>query len=291
MNIGITGASGFIGQRIVDLALRRGHDITAFSRTPERDIAGCAMRLLPPDSAPDLAGCEAVLHLAGEPITGVWTPSKKRRIKDSRVLGTRRIVDAVNGMADPPEVLVCGSATGLYADGGEVELDERAASGSGFLPGTVQAWEAEAQFARGTRIVLLRTSIVLGTGGGALAAMLPIFRAGLGGPLGSGRQWMPWIHIDDEAMLALFAVENLDIAGPLNAASPFPVRNADFAHELAAALHRPAFLRVPAIALRALGEFSRELLESKRVVPQAAVSHRFGFRFPDIRSALKDLLG
>ncbi len=291
MNIGITGASGFIGKTIVDIALRRGHEVIAFTRRPEKVIPGCTMRAFSLERPPDIAGCDAIIHLAGESVVGLWTPAKKRRITESRVQGTRRIVEAINASAQKPEVLVCGSAIGFYGDSGDVELTERAPRGSGFLADTVAAWEAEAGKAEGVRTVLLRTSLVLGRKGGALQPMVPIFRAALGGQIGDGRQWMSWIHLEDEARLALFAVENLDLRGPLNASAPWPVRNAEFTQILAAAVRRPAIFRVPALALRALGEFSHELLDSKRVLPAEALEHGFGFRFSELAPALKDLLG
>jgi hypothetical protein len=291
VNIGLTGATGFIGRRIVDLALRRGHEIIAFSRTPERAVPGCTMRRFSFDAPPDLEGCEALIHLAGEPVAGVWTPKKKRRIRESRLVGTRRVVEAINASAHPPEVFLCASGTGLYADGGEAELREDAPSRSGFLPDLVREWEMEASRAQNTRIAFLRTSMVLGRKGGALTALAPLFRLGLGGPLGNGRQWMPWIHVEDEAMLALFALENLDIRGPINACAPWPVRNADFTKALSKILRRPAFFRVPAFALRMIGDFSHELLDSKRAVPAVATEHGFPFRFPELGEALKDLFG
>ena len=291
MHLGITGASGFIGSRIIDLALGRGHEVVAFSRSPERTIPGCEMRAFSPDAAPDLRGCDAIIHLAGESVAGLWTPSKKRRIRESRVIGTRQVVEAIAKLADPPEVFVCGSAVGFYADSGDTELTETSASGSGFLSETCKAWEAEAIKAQTTRVVTVRTGIVLGKRGGALRAMTPIFRAGLGAQLGDGRQWMPWIHLDDEARLILFAVENLDIRGALNATAPWPARNADFTRILARTLRRPAFLRVPAFALRMLGDISDELLDSKRVLPAVATEHGFGFQFPELEPALKSLLG
>jgi len=289
--IGLTGATGFLGSRFIDTALRRGHEIIAFTRSPERTIPGCAMRRFDLHAPPDLGGCEAVVHLAGESVVGLWTAAKKHRIVESRVLGTRRVVEALNALKEKPEVFVSGSAIGFYGDRGEEELTETSEPGRGFLAETTRAWEAEALEAHGVRRVTLRTSIVLGEGG-ALRAMTPAFRLGLGGPLGDGRQWMSWIHIDDWVTLALFALENLDVRGPLNAAAPWPVRNADFTKALAATLHRPAFLRVPAFALRAaLGGFSAELLDSKRVLPAAATDHGFGFKFPELAPALRDVLG
>jgi uncharacterized protein (TIGR01777 family) len=291
MNLGITGASGFIGKALVDHALRRGHEVIAFTRHPERAIPGCEMRPFSLDLVPDVTGCDAIIHLAGESVVGMWTAGKRRRIVESRVQGTRRIVEAIAACARKPEVLVCGSAIGFYGDAGEAELREDAPRGSGFLAETVDEWETEARAAAGVRIVCLRTSLVLGQGGGTLQVMAPIFRAGLGAQFGDGRQWMPWIHLEDEVRLALFAVENLDVHGALNAAAPWPVRNAEFTQTLARTLRRPAIFRAPAFALRVLGEFSHELLDSKRVLPAAALEHGFGFRFPELAPALKNLLG
>jgi uncharacterized protein (TIGR01777 family) len=290
MTLGITGASGFIGKAIIDLALRRGHEVVAFTRHPERAIPGCTMRAFALDRVPDVSGCDAMIHLAGEPILGLWTPAKKRRIIESRVQGTRRIVEAINACATKPEVLVCGSAIGFYGDAGECELTEQAPAGTGFLAETVSAWEAEALQVESVRTVLLRTALVLGRGHGALGVMAPLFRAALGGQLGDGQQWMSWIHLEDEARLALFAVDNLDVRGPLNAAAPWPVRNSDFTQILARTLHRPAIFRVPAFALRLLGDLSHELLDSKRVLPATALDHGYGFRFSELGPALKDLL-
>ncbi|MDQ3625467.1 MAG: TIGR01777 family oxidoreductase [Verrucomicrobiota bacterium] len=288
MTIGITGATGFIGCTLVDLVLRRGHEVVAFTRQPSRTIPGCEMRAFSLEHPPDLTGCHAVIHLAGEPAAGLWTPAKKRRILESRQLGTRRVVEAIAAAKDPPEVLVSGSAIGFYSDAGDSELTEQSAAGVGFLAETVQAWEAEARRAAGCRVVLVRTGLVLGKGGGAMRALAPIFRLGLGGPIGNGRQWMSWIHVADEARLLLFAAENLEVRGPLNATAPWPVRNAEFAATLARVLDRPGFLRVPAFALRMLGEFSRELLDSKRVLPEVATEHQFGFHFPELEPALKN---
>ncbi len=292
MYIGLTGATGFIGRKIVDLALNRGHEIIAFSRNPASSIPGCEMRLYSLEKPLDLSGCDAVIHLAGESVIGLWTESKKEKIRDSRVLGTRHVVEAINASEKPPEVFVCGSAIGFYGDSGDREITEGAGHGNDFLATTTQAWEAEAAKTRPeTRVVLLRTGIVLGKNGGALSTMAPVFRAGLGGQIGNGQQFMSWIHLTDEAMLALFAVENLDIRGPLNATAPWPVRNGEFTKELAKVLRRPAFFRVPAFALRPLGEFSHELLDSKRVVPAMATEHGFRFQFSELGPALKDLLG
>jgi hypothetical protein len=292
MNIGITGATGLLGGKILDLALRRGHEVIAFTRNPERGIPGCTMRAFSLEAPPDIAGCDALIHLAGESPVGVWTAAKKQRIRESRIVGTHRVVEAIAAAATKPEVLVNGSAIGFYGERGEEELTETAPHGHGFLAETVQAWEGEALRSSGdVRVVLLRTAVVLARQGGALPLMSLPFRFGLGAQLGHGRQWMSWIHLEDAARLALFAVENLDVRGPMNASAPWPVRNADFTRLLAARLHRPSFLRIPAFLMRTvLGDFSEEILDSKRVLPAVACEQGYGFQFPEIEAALKDLL-
>ena len=227
-----------------------------------------------------------------ENVAGIWTRAKMRRIRDSRILGTRRVVEAIRASAHPPDVLVSSSAIGFYGESGETELTEDSPHGTGFLAETCREWEAEALAAEpACRVVRARTGIVLGKRGGALRMMLPAFRLGLGARIGSGRQWFSWIHAGDLASLLLFAVENLDLRGPLNATAPWPVRNAEFTRTLARSLHRPSFLAVPAFVLRLfLGEFSRELLDSKRVLPAAATAEGFGFQFPQIVPALADIV-
>jgi hypothetical protein len=294
MKIGICGVTGLIGQRVAVLARARGHEVIGFTRHPrEEGQDGAVSRQFSTEEATDLTGCEAIVNLAGESVLGVWTPAKRRRIRESRVQGTRRIVDAICQMRNPPGVLVNGSAIGIYGDTGERVTEEGALHGGGFLAEVCEAWEEEALRAResGVRVALLRTGMVLAREGGALAAMLPVFRLGLGGKLGDGRQWVSWIHLEDEAALALAAVENEAIAGPLNATAPNPVRNEDFTRALAERLGRPALLRVPGFALRAAtGGFSVELLESRRIVPAAAARVGFAFKYPELREALADLL-
>jgi hypothetical protein len=293
MNIGITGASGVIGRHLSDLALRRGHEVIAFSRTPRdplRAIPGCEMRLFTTENAPDVEGCDALVHLAGESVLGIWTAAKKRRIAESRVEGTRRLAEAIARMKQPLEVLVSSSAIGIYPDAGDVPVLENSTLGDGFLAQTGKSWEHEALQAKADRVVLLRTGIVLAKHGGALPLMARAFRLGLGGRLGPGTQWMSWIHIDDLARLILFCIENRDVRGPVNGTAPWPVRNAEFTQTLAARVHRPALAPVPAFALRWLGEFSNELLGSKRVLPGVATEHGFPFRFPELAGALADLL-
>lgn len=292
MRIALTGASGFLGRPIMCAAHLRGHETVAFSRTPGREIDGAVeTRGFEFTSPPDFNGCEAVIHLAGEPIFGLWTRERRREIMASRVRGTRRVVEGILRAKQRPEVLVCASGVGYYADGGDTELTETSPAGGSFLAATCVAWENEAAQAKGVRVVRLRIAPVLARGGGTLGAMAPLFRCGLGGPIGSGQQWMPWIHMEDLARLTLFAIEDMNVSGPVNACAPWPVRNADFARTLARVLHRPAFCRVPAWAVRfALRGLGAELLASKRAVPAAATAHGFGFRFPELEPALRDAL-
>lgn len=295
MNIALTGATGFIGQRVIALAGKRGHQVIGFTRHSDRPVPGCIeTRRFDLQNTPDLARCDAVIHLAGENVFGLWTAEKRRKIRESRELGTRRIVEAILAATAPPRVLVSSSGIAFYGDTGERPVDENAPPASGFLAEVTKTWEAEAVRARvkSTRVVLLRTAVVLGAGGGALRMMAPVFRAGLGGKLGSGQQWMSWIHLDDIAALALFAAETEGIEGPINGTSPEPCRNSDFTRVLAEILHRPAFLSVPAFVLRAFaGEFSRELLDSKRILPTRALEIGYAFQHPQLEGALRSALG
>lgn len=292
MNIGITGVTGLIGRRVAELARAGGHSVTAFTRKPSGD-----QRMFSTGSVPDFTGCQAIVNLAGESVVGLWTKAKRKAIRESRVLGTRRVVEGIQKAGENgPKVLISGSAIGYYGDTGETITDETGRSGgeAEFLAEVCQAWEAEARKAEeyGARVVLLRTGVVLARGGGALPAMLPIFRMGLGGKLGSGRQWMSWIHLEDEAALILAAIENTTYRGPVNATAPIPVRNAEFTRALGKALGRPAFFWAPGVALKmALGEFSKEVLESRRIVPRAAEKAGFAFKYPELPEALSDLLG
>ncbi len=274
MRLGITGASGFIGHRAAELAAARGWEVVPFSRHP-RDTR--TRRFLPGEPA-DVDGLDAVLHLAGEPVVGRWTADKRRRIMDSRVLGTRSIVEGIARAKLPPGVLISGSAIGFYGDTGDREVDEKAPPGRGFLADVCRVWEAEANRAQTSRVVLLRTGFVIGRGGGAMQKILPVFRCGLGGRLGSGRQWMSCVHVDDVAGMALWAVENQTIAGPLNAVMPSPVTNAEFTRAVSRAVHRPAVLPAPAFVLRlVLGRMDSMLLDSSRVRP--AVAENLGYRY------------
>jgi uncharacterized protein (TIGR01777 family) len=294
MKIGITGASGFIGHHVTTIAKARGHECVAFSRNPGRPVNGCAeTRRFSMNGDMDLNDLDAIIHLAGESVIGLWTNAKKQRIRSSRVAGTRSLVQSIGSCTARPRVLVSGSATGYYGDTADRITDESAQPGSGFLSNVCIEWETEAEKVTnlGIRVVRLRTGMVLGADGGALRAMIPAFKFGLGAELGDGEQWMAWIHVMDEAALILYAIENDSVEGALNGVSPNPVQNGNFTTALADALGRPAIFRVPAPILRmALGGFSAELLNSSRVVPARALNAGFSFQFPNLEGALEDIL-
>lgn len=289
----VTGATGFIGQKLVrkleaPAVLSRSSDAGAKLGVPVR-VWSWEPRSGPAPAAA-FEGVDAVFHLAGESIaSGRWTAEKKRRIRDSRVLGTRHLVQTITALKVRPRVLISVSATGYYGDRGDSELDESAAPGEGFLADVCRDWEAEARAAEagGVRVALLRLGIVLSPEGGALARMLPPFRLGVGGKLGSGQQWMSWVHVEDVLGLMLHAAARDAVSGPVNVVSPHPVTNETFTRELARALHRPAAFAVPRVALRvALGELAGALLESQRVVPRVALASGYRFAFPELASAL-----
>jgi len=294
----ITGATGFIGKKLVHRLLARGDAVNYLGRQQSSQLDSRAayhpwnnVRELPPlDSMPRL---DAVVHLAGEPIAQRWTRSAKKRIYTSRVEGTRQLVRAIGRLRHKPTVLVSASAIGYYGDRGDETLIERSPWGNGFLSGVCRDWEREALRARefGLRVVTPRFATVLGREGGALPRILAPFRFGLGGRFGDGRQWISWIHLEDLLRLLLFAIENPAVSGAINASSPRPVTNAEFARTLAAALDRPAILSVPKMALRlALGEMSTVLLGSLRVLPQRTEQMGFRFEQPKLPGALANLL-
>jgi hypothetical protein len=294
----ISGGTGFIGRHVVDRLLKDSHYVGVWSRKPglDRRTAVATHSWDPLAGDPPLEslnGMDCVIHLAGENVAQRWTPEVKRRILDSRVLGTQRIVDTIEQVMHKPKILICASAIGIYGDRGDEILTEASVPGTGFLADTCRAWEAEADRARrfGMRVVKIRIGFVLGKEGGALQKMVPAFRAFAGGRLGSGKQWMPWIHVDDVAEIFAYAVEN-EISGVWNATSPNPVRNSEFTRELARTLGRPALFPVPPAALKlAYGEFAQHMIDSARVVPEALVKAGFRFRHPELPEALRDLLG
>lgn len=299
MNITLTGASGFLGKRLIAQLLSEGHTLHLAGRRAPADLASSmAFSQWPSTSSAfpqeALRAADAVIHLTGEPVAQRWSEEVKGRIRSSRVEGTQKLVEAMADSGRRPAALVCASATGFYGDRGDEILTEESRSGAGFLADVCVAWERAADAARdlGVRVVKIRTGIVLGPGGGALEKILPPFRAGAGGKLGSGKQWMSWIHLDDIADLFTFAARNDSVQGALNGTAPEPVRNEDFTHELAHTLHRPAIFPVPKIALRVLfGEMADVLLSSSRAVPQAVEAAGFRFRFPSLSRALEGLFG
>ena len=303
MEIAISGATGFIGRRLVQRILDEGQDrVLALSRDSFR-----ARDLLPPGveviSWDPLAGAPpveileragAVVHLGGESVAQRWNETVKARIRESRIASTRHLVEGMVRSQNRPGVFLCASAIGYYGPRGDEPLDESASPGGDFLAGVCRDWESEAARAReaGPRTVQLRTGIVLGPGGGALQKMLRPFKMFIGGPLGDGSQRMSWIHLDDlvDLILHVLRVENLE--GPVNATAPVPVTNRDFARLLGRVLRRPGrFPSPPAFILRlALGEFADILLTGQRVLPQKAKEGGFQFRFPELEPALKDIL-
>ena len=287
MRLGITGASGFIGRRASEMARARGWEVVPFSRTPRN----AAARKFVPGEPADVDGLDAVLHLAGESVLGLWTAKKRARIMDSRVLGTRSIVDGFARAKHPPRVLISGSAIGYYGDTGDREVDESSPPGAGFLADVCRAWEAEAEKVRDARVVLLRIGFVLGRGDGAMKLVLPVFRAGLGGRLGSGKQWMSCIHVDDVAGMALWAVGNESLRGPVNSVLPHPVTNSNFTRTLARAVHRPALFPAPSFVLRlVLGRMASMLLSSSRVRPAVAERGAYRFTCPDLAASIEAAL-
>lgn len=282
MRIGVLGARGYVGTRLCKLAPAAGHTIVPFSRG-----GAAGFRQIRDNEPLDFSGLDAVVNLAGEPIVGLWTKSKKNEILRSRVDTTRRVVESLR--AGGPRILINASAIGFYGDTGERESTESSPAGSGFLSEVCQAWEAAATPAEnlGVRLVLLRIGFVTGPGG-AMRLIAPIFKLGLGGKLGTGRQWMSCIHVDDVAGMILWSLENTAVRGPLNAVNPEPVRNSEFTRVLARVLHRPAFLPSPAFALRlALGELSHLLLDSSRVHPTKALVLGYRHRHPTLADGFR----
>ena len=284
MKIGIIGATGYIGSRLQAAALRSGQEVVCFSRNERSGFRRFSL-----DAIPDFSGLDAVVNLAGESILGLWTSQKKEKILRSRVETTRHVMEGLSRLPDGPRILINASAIGYYGDTGENPVSETSPAGTGFLAQTCKAWEEATQgsVAEKMRIVRLRIGFVTGPGG-AMRFVLPLFKMGLGGPLGNGRQWMSCIHVDDVAGLILWAIANASISGPVNAVCPEPVRNTDFTRALARAVHRPAILPAPAFALRlALGELSRVMLDSIRVIPEVALTAGYSFRYPNVEAELE----
>lgn len=288
MIVAITGATGFIGSALTRRLERDGHTVRPISRPGGWDPArGRIDRTV-------IEGTDAVVHLAGESVFGRWTAAKKRRIIESRVPATRLLSEALAALARPPRVLVSASAIGIYGDRGDETLTEDSLPGHDFLADGARDWEAAAAPAAqaGIRVVHTRFGVVLGAQGGALAVMLTPFRLGVGGPVGSGRQYFSWISLDDALGVILYALANENLAGPVNAVAPHPVTNREFAQALGRALGRPAVLPVPAFALQLVfgAEAAEFMQSSQRVIPARLVASGFRFRHPELEPALRHLL-
>lgn len=301
MRVVITGATGLIGQHLVPALIDRGFDVVVFTRSPQRAHAlfqGTTENIQWPtvdSTAPwpeALNDADAVIHLAGESIAKRWTKANQRRILDSRVVNTRLLVDAMRLNARRPSVLISGSAVGFYGPAQDW-VDESSPPAEDFLSHVVQDWEQEAFKAtsENIRVVTIRTGVVLSPEGGVLSRMLIPFRLFVGGSLGSGKQWLPWIHREDWIRLVLLCLEDTRAEGPINGAAPTPVRMSDFAKTLGRVLGRPSFFRVPSAVLRLiLGEMSVLVLEGQRVRPGVAEALGFDFHFENLELALNDLL-
>ena len=298
MNAVVSGATGLIGRLLVEQL----DQVTVLTRAEQsnqnEDKTRSTVTWKPshePVPTEALEHREVIFHLAGEPVAaGRWSNEKKQRIRNSRVTGTRHLVDGIAACKHPPKILIAASAVGFYGDRGDETLDEHSEQGSGFLPEVCSDWEDEAMKAEryGVRVVCVRIGIVLADDGGALEQMVPIFRLGAGGKLGSGQQWMSWIHVDDVVDLLLWAARNPEIKGAVNAVAPHPVRNSEFTKLLAQALQRPAFMPVPEFGLRLLfGEKTSIIMASQQVYPKQAEGNGFEFKFPELKSALDNIFG
>ena len=294
MKILITGASGFIGRELVKTLSLKGHEL--FLLAHQSVLSGDFIRIRSLKELPEVTqALDAVINLAGAPIMGrLWTKARKKVLWESRVDLTETLVETLAQLKSPPKILLSGSAIGIYGDQGDTSLDESAAIQGNFGHALCVAWEKAAQKAEsfGARVVLLRTGLVIGAGGGFLKPMEWPFRLGLGGPIGQGRHWMSWIHRDDHIRLICHLLTNPDARGPYNLTAPHPVTNTEFTDTLARVVRRPAFFRIPAKLLEwTLGEMAGLLLESTRVVPEKALKGGFSFQYPELEAALREALG
>lgn len=298
MKILITGGTGFVGTRLTRRLLEEGHEVTILTRSTKKGVRSSpGITYLEGD--PTQKGAwqgaikdhQGVINLAGASIFAKWTEEHKKAIRESRIRTTQNIVEGFTSDSKQPAVFFSTSAVGYYGFCEDEILDETAPPGDDFLARIALEWEGEARKAeaKGIRVVITRFGIVLGEKGGALGQMLPLFRKFLGGPIGSGRQWFSWIHIDDLAEAFVFLLKHPEISGPVNLCSPNPVRNRDLAKAIGKALHRPSFLRAPGFMVKlVLGEFGSVVLEGQRVVPRKLLDHGFQFRYPDIDQAIED---
>ena len=304
MRVAVTGATGLIGTAVVRALVDRGDDVVALTRSGARarSILGTGVEphewpdpeVAPPPPAA-LDGSGGIIHLLGEPIAQRWSEQAKRAIRDSRVLGTRQLVAGIAALAPDrrPRTLVSQSAAGYYGPRGDERLDEDAGPGEDFLADVTRAWESEAGAGGdlGVRVVVTRTGVVLAPRGGALAKMLPPFKLGVGGPVAGGRQYVPWIHLDDVARAILHLLDDERATGPVNLTAPEPVTNAELSRALGHVLHRPAVLPVPGAILRLMyGEMAAVVLTGQRVVPRRLSELGYEFAHPDLEAALADVL-
>jgi uncharacterized protein len=304
MRVTVTGATGLIGQALVKALSDRGDEVVALSRDADRarrtlggwvEAHAWPNPTAAPPPAAALAAADAVVHLLGEPVAQRWTAQAKENIRRSRVDGTRSLVQALHALAPDrrPSALVSQSATGFYGPHGDEPLAEDEPAGNDFLAGVVVDWEGEAMRAASDfRVAVTRTGVVLSPEGGALAKMLPFFRLGIGGPVAGGRQYVPWIHLEDVVGAMLACLDNAGAAGPVNLVAPHPVTNAELSRTLGRVLKRPAVLPVPAFALKLLyGEMAQIVITGQRVVPFRLERLGYQFRHPDLEAALRDVLG
>lgn len=304
MKIVVTGATGFVGVRLIERLQALGDRIIVLARDSQKASRQFPQKTFPnvevmgynplvlSDWAKAIDGSDAVINLAGEPLAGVrWTDRRKQQIRDSRILTTKVLVEAIAKAEVKPQVLISGSAIGYYGTSLDKSFDEYSGAGDDFLANVCKDWEAAADVVTGSgvRLVKLRTGIVLGMGG-AIGKMLPIFQVGGGGKIGSGKQWFSWIHRDDLVELIIYALNNAQVTGALNGTAPKAVTNDDFTIAFAKAIKRPAFLPVPAVALILIfGEGASVLLDGQRVVPHKAEIYKFAFQYPDIDRALSQI--
>ena len=302
MRVAVSGATGTIGRALVDELRERGDEVTALSRDAERASQSLGVPAerwaapaeeTPPAAA--LSGHDAVVHLVGETIAQRWSDEAKREIRDSRVLSTRNLVTGLRDLpaADRPRVLVSQSGAGFYGERGDEPLDESAPAGDDFVARMVVEWEAEASAAAelGLRVALTRTGPVLSEGG-ALGKMLPFFKMGLGGPVAGGRQYFPWVHLDDVIGAMLFCLNTDTASGPLNVTAPEPVTNREFSRALGRVLHRPAFAPVPGLAVKTLyGEMAMIVTTGQRAIPARLTELGYSFRRPELEDALREATG
>jgi uncharacterized protein len=297
VRLAVTGATGTIGRALVGELRERGDEVTALSRDADRASSALgvpAATWADPKAQPPpldaLRGHDAVVHLLGETVSQRWSAEAKREIRDSRVLATRNLVAALGELPEPerPRVLVSQSATGWYGPRGDERLGEDEPAGGDWLAGVVRDWEAEARRAEGVRVVMTRTGVVLSPGSGALAKMLPFFKLGIGGPVAGGRQYVPWVHLDDVVGAIAFCLDTETASGPINVTAPEPATNKDFSKALGRVLRRPAIAPVPGLAVKTLyGEMATIVTTGQRVVPQKLAGMGYRFRRPELEDALR----